>query len=84
MQTQINHPDYYKAGKIECSDYIEAFNLNFNLGNVIKYITRAGRKPDEETLTALKKARVYLNREIKRLSPEPEPDLLVTKPEITE
>ncbi|MBR0204256.1 MAG: DUF3310 domain-containing protein [Synergistaceae bacterium] len=77
MPTQINHPDYYRAGKIECSDYIEAFNLNFNLGNVIKYVTRAGKKPDEETLTALKKARNYIDREINRLSPKPDADLLV-------
>ena len=83
MNTQINHPDYYRAGKYECSDYIEAFDLNFNLGNVIKYISRAGRKPGEDRLTAYKKAREYLDREIARVSPEKATDLLVA-PEITQ
>ena len=83
MNTQINHPDYYRAGNFECSDYIEAFDLNFNLGNVIKYISRAGRKPGEDRLTAYKKAREYLDREIARVSPEKATDLLVA-PEITQ
>lgn len=81
MTTQINHPDYYRAGKYEAADYIEAFNLNFNLGNVIKYVTRAGRK-DDNALTDLKKAHNYLEREIKRLTPDT--DLLVVRPEITD
>ena len=80
---QINHPDYYRAGNYECSDYIEAFNLNFNLGNVIKYISRAGRKT-EDAVPDLQKARVYLDREIvRRTSLEKATDLLVA-PEITE
>ena len=82
MNTQINHPDYYRAGNYECSDYIEAFNLNFNLGNVIKYVTRAGRKT-EDAVTDLQKARVYLDREISRVSHKKATDLLVA-PEITE
>ena len=35
MTTQINHPDYYNKGDIKVSDFIEAYDLNFNLGNVI-------------------------------------------------
>ena len=66
MTTQINHPDYYNKGGIEVSDFIEAYDLNFNLGNVIKYIARAGNKPEEDRLTALKKAKIYLEREIAR------------------
>ena len=34
-----NHPDYYSKNGIEPIDLIDAFNLNFNCGNVIKYIT---------------------------------------------
>ena len=83
MTTQINHPDYYNSNGYEAIEYIEAFNLNFNLGNVIKYISRAGRKPGEDRLTAYKKAREYLDREIARVSPEKATDLLVA-PEITE
>ena len=63
--TQINHPKYYTNGGIEVIDFIEAHCLNFNLGNVIKYISRAGRKDGEDTLTALRKAQWYLQREIK-------------------
>ncbi len=81
MTTQINHPDYYRAGKFECADYIEAFDLNFNLGNVIKYVTRAGRKT-EDAVPDLQKARIYLDREIARVSHEKDADLLVA-PEIT-
>ena len=62
-QTQIN-PDYYKSENIEVIDFIEAYNLNFNLGNVIKYIARAGKKTDEVYSTALQKAEWYLRREI--------------------
>lgn len=63
MKEEINHPDYYQ-GKIEVIDFIDAYNLNFNLGNVVKYITRAGKKHGEGKLTALQKAEWYLSREI--------------------
>lgn len=82
MTTQINHPDYYNAGGIEAIDYIEAHSLNFNLGNVIKYVTRAGYKPDENALIALEKAHWYLEREITRL--EAEQEFTSIKPEITD
>lgn len=65
MREQINHPDYYQ-GKIEVIDFIEAYNLNFNLGNVVKYLARAGKKHGEGKLTALEKAQWYLDREIER------------------
>ena len=64
--TQIDHPDYYSANGFEVIDFIDALNLNFNLGNVVKYVARSGRKDGEDTLTALKKAQWYLNREIQR------------------
>ena len=63
-------PDYYKTNKgIEVIDVIEAFNLDFCLGNVLKYIVRAGKKSDN-ALEDLEKARWYLNREIERISDE--------------
>lgn len=62
--TQIDHPDYYSAGGIEAIDYIDAHDLGFCLGNVIKYITRAGRKDGEGKITDLKKALWYLQHEI--------------------
>lgn len=57
-------PDYYKANGIETIDIIEAFDLNFNLGNVIKYVLRAGKKQGEEKEKDLNKACFYINREI--------------------
>lgn len=70
----VNHPAHYTSGKIEVIDFIEDKELNFNLGNVIKYVSRAGRKRErgksqvDKTLEDLKKAEWYLSREIKRRS----------------
>lgn len=61
----VDHPSYYKTGGIEAIDVIEAWNLDFCLGNTIKYISRAGRKSDK-VLEDLQKAAWYLNREIER------------------
>ena len=58
-------PAYYSHGKIECIDYIIDKGFDFCLGNVIKYVTRAGLKGD--ALEDLKKARQYLDFEIERL-----------------
>ena len=64
---QIEHPDYYSSCGMEAIDFIDAHGLNFNLGNVIKYVTRAGHKDGEDVLTALSKARWYLDHEIERV-----------------
>lgn len=61
----VNHPSHYTDGNIEVIDYIEDKQLGFHLGNVVKYISRAGKKGD--TLEDLKKAQWYLNRYIKKL-----------------
>lgn len=58
-------PDYYQSETMEAIDVIEAFDLNFARGNIIKYVIRAGFKDDE--LADLKKARYYIEREIARL-----------------
>jgi hypothetical protein len=58
----VNHPAHYKAGGIETIDFIEAKGLNYRLGNVVKYITRADLKGDR--LENLKKALWYLEREL--------------------
>ena len=62
----INHPSHYADGKIEVIDFIEDKNLNFNLGNVIKYVARAGKKDKSKELEDLQKALWYLQREINR------------------
>jgi len=48
-------------------EYIAAMNLGFRLGNVVKYVSRAGKKDGATALDDLKKARVYLDRHIERL-----------------
>jgi len=58
----VNHPAHYKTGGIETIDFIEAKGLNYNLGNVVKYITRADHKGDRKQ--DLEKAAWYLAREI--------------------
>lgn len=62
-QATVNHPPHYQAANgMEAIDVIEAFGLGFNLGNVTKYILRAGRKGD--AVEDLKKARWFLDLEI--------------------
>ena len=65
----INHPDYYKGNGIEAIDVIEAWNLDFCLGNTVKYIARCGKKSNK-VIEDLKKAAWYLNREIERMKHE--------------
>ena len=62
----VNHPPHYKVGGIETIDFIEAKGLGYNLGNVVKYVSRADHKG--ERLENLEKARWYLDREIGILS----------------
>jgi len=61
----VNHPSHYKTGGIETIDFIEAKELGYHLGNVIKYVTRAKHKGNE--LEDLKKAQWYLERAIMKL-----------------
>jgi len=61
----VNHPDHYlKDSGYEVIDVIEAWDLNFSLGNAIKYIARAGKKNPEKTCEDLKKAIWYIQRVI--------------------
>ena len=54
-------------GKYEAIEVIEDWNLGFNLGNTIKYISRAGHKDKDKTIEDLKKSLWYLQREIANL-----------------
>jgi hypothetical protein len=65
--SSIDHPSHYggEGNAYEAICVVEAWDLNFRLGNVLKYIARAGKKGD--ALEDLKKARWYLDREIKIL-----------------
>ena len=60
----INHPAHYNQNGIEVIDIIEAYNLNFNLGNVIKYILRSDLKGNKSQ--DLEKAIWYLQREVEK------------------
>lgn len=62
---KVFHPSHYNQGKFEVWDVIEDWNLDFFLGNVIKYIARAGHKGD--ALEDLKKAQNYLEEYIERM-----------------
>jgi len=61
----VNRPAHYTSGGIETIDFIEAKKLGYNLGNVVKYITRSGLKGNQ--LEDLRKAQWYLSREIATL-----------------
>jgi hypothetical protein len=58
----VNHPSHYTRGGIETIDVIEAWNLDFHRGNVVKYLSRAQHKGTE--LQDLQKAAWYLQRAI--------------------
>lgn len=66
---RINHPDHYQlGGGVEVIDIAE--QLNFNRGNAVKYLCRAGRKTTAEELDDLEKAAWYVRREIQRIRNE--------------
>lgn len=65
-QPTISTPSHYQ-GTIQPIDLINAQNLNFNLGNVVKYVCRAGKKDGENVLSDLEKAKNYINYEIERV-----------------
>lgn len=64
----VDHPDHYTShpSGVECIDVTE--HMNFNRGNAVKYIWRAGSKggPEKE-IEDLKKAAWYITREVRRL-----------------
>ena len=64
-----NTPKHYQ-GTIQPIDLINAQDLNFNLGNVVKYVCRAGKKQGENVLSDLDKAKNYINYEIERIKNE--------------
>jgi hypothetical protein len=69
---KIQHPAHYGGADnpYEAIKVIEAWNLGFALGNAVKYISRAGKKPGESELDDLKKARFYLERRLQQLEKE--------------
>lgn len=66
MNDSVNNPAHYTDGGIETIDFIEAKQLDYLLGNCVKYISRAGKKSGNG-LEDLKKAQWYLNRKISQM-----------------
>ena len=65
----VNHPDHYAKGrKYEPYKVIKDWDLNFNLGSVIKYISRCGRKDGNPYLQDLLKAKQYIEFEIEAIT----------------
>ena len=64
QKEKINHPEHYNSGNIEAIEVIEDWNLDFHLGNAIKYICRAGNKSKESYKQDLEKAIWYLQRKV--------------------
>jgi hypothetical protein len=62
----VNHPAHYKVGGIETIDFIEAKKLSYNMGNAVKYITRADHKGNRKQ--DLEKALWYIQRELTHTS----------------
>ena len=63
----VECPQHYTNSKIEVIDYIEDKELGFCLGNVVKYVSRAGKKYKDKEIEDLKKAKWYLERQIQTL-----------------
>ena len=75
MSEKVNHPKHYQAendpGNVyEAIKVIEAWNLKFCPGNVLKYLSRAGKKGEE--IEDLEKALWYLKRHIDNVRKENE------------
>jgi len=67
----VDHPSHYHATSgIEVIDAIEAWELNFALGNAVKYCARAGHKDPAKAVEDLRKAIWYIEREIQRRKDE--------------
>lgn len=63
----MNEEKYYGEGTYEAIRVIQAWELSFCLGNVVKYISRAGKKNRESAISDLTKAKNYLDYEIQKL-----------------
>lgn len=59
-------PGYYNDSKITPFEVIDDWDLDFYLGNAVKYIKRAGKKKDNSRLQDLKKIREYVDQEIRK------------------
>lgn len=70
LNDPVNHPSHYTSSKIEVIEYILDHDFDYLLGNVVKYVSRAGLKSKDTEIQDLEKARWYLNRKIEMLKAE--------------
>lgn len=61
-------PSYYNKASMSVIDIIDEYELNFNKGNIIKYILRSGKKSKDTEIQDLQKAMRYCQMEIERLN----------------
>ena len=66
MSDPVNHPTHYTRFPVEVIEITE--HLNFNRGNAVKYITRAGHKDPAAEVQDLQKAAWYIARELQRIT----------------
>lgn len=82
MSDNVKHPSHYAEGrKFEPKDVIRDWGLNFNLGNAVKYLSRAGRKDD--LIQDLKKAQQYIQFELEAIEAERAKAVKPTDPKCT-
>jgi len=67
LAEQVNHPAHYNTGKIEVGEFIQDQDLDFYAGNAVKYICRAGKKPDNSEIQDLNKAIQCLQNRVEYL-----------------
>lgn len=72
----VVRPSHYNTGKIEVIDFINDQKLDFDAGNAVKYICRAGKKDPAKEIEDLEKAKYYLEYKIKRLKGSCKPEVL--------
>lgn len=61
-------PSYYNKANMSVSDIVDEYDLNFNKGNIIKYVLRSGKKQVDTEIQDLQKAMRYCQMEIERLN----------------
>jgi uncharacterized protein DUF3310 len=68
MSSAVDHPTHYGGAKnvYETIKVLEAWGLDFHLGNAVKYISRAGKKDPKTRIQDLEKAQWYLTRKIRK------------------
>lgn len=82
MPESVHHPEHYGGAEnpYEAIKVIQAWDLGYELGNAVKYIARAGKKPGTDARTDIDKAREYLTFWLERMAqdetPPPEHGLL--------